>query len=622
MFSGVSLLHVVYSSLKHSYEEELKIREVQSTIPHDDFSVCTAKIVCYHFVKYGNVSSSFKNVVLNALARFFCEFKPSLLLPKHQSLLELLRTSFPDLSPSFEIDLEEQNVIFVPTLFLTLRSLDRRVLDPALINFLNINDLSMVKSLTIQNFLNNEVFSKFEILPALESLTFEHSLSTDHVIFPRSLNRLKELTLRIFEDSLELLYVDLSGDSDHHIFDLTNLTNLVKLKIQCNGAHVIGFIELSKLKEIDLSFIMDIDAFHPNCRPNVLKLNAVSSAVTKALLVNSVCLGNTKFYFSSIFIPRSVKWNFYKNLVYFSQSDESCHHLAENILEVTNTRTLYLTSSLPSLEPSTSLECLGLFSPRIELRLPSYSAHFYISKLVLAKFQTEIVTSVLRCCPYLRSLELFLCQPYIKSAKNLPNAPSLTLSPYLTDLHLSHVSGFFLIFLVFHESKTFTLTMLMILPNIEIRNCVIADSLSEPNYSIQYFTLISCTFLSHDFLLSFERLQRLVILFPIFAIPVVHFLFPNRVLCITLHLQGDFHLLSQIFSTHVLNGTFVVTDLEADDTTIVRNYVSRFQSRYPNITVNLQIGTDFDLIRYTLDRTHVVPEYDCVRRLEAYGELD
>ncbi|KAL0217324.1 hypothetical protein RCL1_007905 [Eukaryota sp. TZLM3-RCL] len=249
-------------------------RVVQDRNPRE---VCFLKgqtSICSIFkflVMFGNVSSSFRDVVIEVVQHYLTEERPFFNTSHHWSQLKLLHSLFPNNCFALDINLENESLDSFAEFRICSLTVD--YLKPGL--FESINCCSLVHFQCQYD--ENCVF--FELLedkvPSLEAVTIDHwNLCDGKVDLGCSLPQLKYLSIEITDD---FRYCDVGG--------FPHLEQLI-VGQDNDYAHLFGQDRLSKLKFVDFSCVQTPDGFHKEARLHTFKARYLSSEVLTTLLQN------------------------------------------------------------------------------------------------------------------------------------------------------------------------------------------------------------------------------------------------------------------------------------------------------------------------------------------------
>ncbi|KAL0217839.1 hypothetical protein RCL1_008688 [Eukaryota sp. TZLM3-RCL] len=469
-----------------------------------------------HLSFYGNVSTNFRSLVVNAVNILLHQNHIVFELPKHSSQIFSLHNHANSCSFAIKLDPTYSNVSLANLSINSVHLLGSdAVPDESILTFLNANDYSLVRYFHLtchQPFsflLSNSIVSSFSLLQSLSVEIFSCNLSLFQLSDVFSLLE----SLRIVNQSLSInkLLIDVSKN--------INLTNLSII----GSSSLIGLDQLAKLQVLELKSVKLLDNLHKDCRLERASLTVIGLECFQLLVSSQEQYISSKIFIKDDFqIPESHWWMFKSNLVQWILTSEPSDFLLY-IPPVNSLEHLKLNSESNwtiSLDNFPRLETLHINFFLSRQSFLFVSRVIYLKSLTLTHFSYKTLFQIIKFTPFLQHLAIL----FAKDKIDLQKMPQYSLS-HLVYLEVQNSREFFTVIsllpkvvtLIVADSSDFDcLNLLPKFPNLsslKVTDCKIDSTHMNPNSTISFLSINffyhKCSLLDISFLSKFKTLQHL-----------------------------------------------------------------------------------------------------------------
>ncbi|KAL0222586.1 hypothetical protein RCL1_002440 [Eukaryota sp. TZLM3-RCL] len=572
------------------------------------FPQSTLSTVFYCLNKFGRVSSYFRDIVVDSIAHFFTTEKPLIDFNLHYSFLPCLTTLLPNVS--FSIKTQLSSGLCIPY------KLDKLTLQPRftsdyaefLPSFLQNNDFSLLQECTLLYSISEDIISRISSFPLLTSLNFleltADGFTMSDLVFPPFLSKLTNLKLHCFSSCYGRSFI--RNGKVKNTADISALVNLRMLDFSFPYIGLVGFKMLPFLKNLSLEGVVEIDVFHDEMRLDSIDLSFVHDMCVEDLFSRKDNICEARLKIKNCKLPP--KFEYISNLCYRDQTipldngygsiSTASTPLIEELRLGPGDRRLEFSVTLHDLK---YLHSLQISCEHVTFTTTPSFTNLFISKLDLYGVEFGWVDSLLMFSPYLKSLSLSsIPQSSIKYLRDFKRRP-LEVSPYLTSLELRNI-GFLvsalpvlpkLKYVSFYSVTDFSFSVLPeklpLLACLKLSNVKIDSRVSEPNYSLRFLHVDTCQVTCVDFLLPFERLDRVSLIQPRFEANFKNLLVPRNLTSAKVKLDSRLFVLFDFATVTSLSGSLVVKESSRSEQ-FAQDLIEFFKRTNPNVWLDVTVS--------------------------------
>ncbi|KAL0225098.1 hypothetical protein RCL1_003010 [Eukaryota sp. TZLM3-RCL] len=381
------------------------------------------------------------------------------------------------------------------------------------------------------------------------------------------------------------------------------------------------------MEYLRLNGVKSCSSLHDACKLKMLEVTCVTRECFDALQQSRCALLNCRLYVFRCPWFNHLQFDLQTQQVTVDLSENFAANFAESDLSLDTfpaLETLWVKNNnqtIININHSPRLDFLGIFNPNVQFKFGPRFACFNVSMLVLASLSTESVITFLSFCPYLRALTVINAKKSVSLVafeSLLASQKSITLdiSTHLASLQLINVEGFYsllprlprLASLALEEVGDFSMTSMERFPILSVVNLcrvTITDRPSKPNYCTIFLRLFRCTIKCFDFLLSFERLSFLSLIFP--KVFVDYLIVPHSLRTAQLYLSERYALINCFSHIQSVKCYFQV---KSD---VIRNEVdcllTVFKRQFSKVGVTACVEDHLDVPLWFLSSSHRDPDF-------------